>query len=177
MSPQATAFQVSQFASSPMGGSQGEPWRPQGSRAAAPRLALLSFASREGSAGITLRKTKNPTTKKHMKTTIKTLIVIGSLVCAAGAAKAADAAENWSGKCASCHAKDGTGATTMGKKYGVKDYTDAKVQAEITDEAAMKAIMEGVNGDDGKVKMKSFKEKVTEAEAKDLIAYIRAFKK
>ena len=25
--------------------------------------------------------------------------------------------------CASCHGKDGSGATTMGKKLGVKDYT------------------------------------------------------
>ncbi len=111
-----------------------------------------------------------------MKTKIHTLILIGSLVCAASALKAADAAENWGAKCATCHAKDGTGNTVMGKKAGVKDYTDAKVQAEFTDEKAVQAITDGIT-EDGKVKMKSFKDKLTEAEIKDLVTYIRTLKK
>ena len=32
----------------------------------------------------------------------------------------------------------------MGKKHGAKDYTDAKVQDELKDEAAFKAIKEGL---------------------------------
>ena len=110
-----------------------------------------------------------------MKTTIKTLIIIGSLACTAGAVKAADAAENWSANCASCHGKDGSGATLMGKKLGVKDYRDAKVQESFTDEKAIAAITAGVT-EDGKTKMKAFKEKLTDAEIKDLVAHIRKFK-
>jgi len=89
--------------------------------------------------------------------------------------KAADAAANWSANCASCHAKDGSGSTLMGKKNGVKDYRDAKVQAEFTDEKATQAIKDGIT-DDGKIKMKSFKEKLTDDEVKDLVAFIRKFK-
>jgi mono/diheme cytochrome c family protein len=111
-----------------------------------------------------------------MKTTIKALLVVGSMLCATSALKAAGAAENWSSSCASCHGKDGSGDTTMGKKYGVKNYQDAKAQESFTDEQATKAIVEGVT-DDGKTKMKAFKEKLTEAEIKDLVAYIRTLKK
>lgn len=111
-----------------------------------------------------------------MKTTLKALLVVGSMICATGAVKAADAAENWANNCVSCHAKDGSGATTMGKKYGVKNYQDPKVQESITDDQAVKAITEGVT-EDGKTKMKPFKEKLTEAEIKDLVAFIRTLKK
>jgi cytochrome c6 len=82
-----------------------------------------------------------------------------------------DAAEIYAKNCASCHAKDGTGNTTMGKKSKVKDYTDAKVQATFTDAEAHKAILEG------KEKMKGFKDKITDAEATELVKYVRAFKK
>ena len=82
-----------------------------------------------------------------------------------------DAAEVYAKNCASCHAKDGTGNTVMGKKSKVKDYTDAKVQASFTDAEALKAILEG------KDKMKGYKDKVTEAEAKDLVKHVRSFKK
>jgi mono/diheme cytochrome c family protein len=82
-----------------------------------------------------------------------------------------DGAASYAKNCASCHGKDGKGETTMGKKSKVKDYTDAKVQASFTDAEALKVILEG------KEKMKGYKEKVTEAEAKELVAYVRAFKK
>src|SRR6185436_576071 len=49
-------------------------------------------------------------------------------------ARAADAKELWEKNCASCHGKDGKGDTKMGQKAGVKDYTDAKFQAEYNEE-------------------------------------------
>ena len=110
-----------------------------------------------------------------MNTKIKALIIIGSLACSGGVAKAADAAETWSANCASCHGKDGSGNTLMGKKNGAKDYRDAKVQAELTDEKATLAIKEGIT-EEGKIKMKAFKEKLTDDQIKDLVAYIRKFK-
>lgn len=103
-------------------------------------------------------------------------IIVGSIVCAARLASAQDAGETWGKMCASCHGKDGTGSTVMGKKYGAKDYTDAKVQADLTDDKAAQTIKEGFT-EDGKTKMKPFKDKLTDDEIKALVAYIRAFKK
>jgi len=95
-----------------------------------------------------------------------------SIACLLAAPAAfGDAAELYAKNCTSCHAKDGTGNTTMGKKSKVKDYTDAKNQATFTDAEALKAILEG------KEKMKGYKDKITEAEAADLVKYVRAFKK
>jgi cytochrome c553 len=113
-----------------------------------------------------------------MKTTtlIKTLAIAALLGFTTQRLIAADAQEVWEKNCASCHGKDGKGETKMGKKSGCKDYTDAKVQAELTDANALKAIKEGVKEGD-KEKMKSFAEKVSDDEAKALVAYVRAFKK
>ena len=55
-------------------------------------------------------------------------------------ASAADAKANWDSLCAKCHGEDGKGQTKMGQKLGVKDFTDAKVQADLKDDAAFKAI-------------------------------------
>lgn len=105
-----------------------------------------------------------------MNWTTKATLLASALLIAAPAVYG-DGAELYAKNCASCHGKDGKGETTMGKKQKVKDYTDAKNQAAFTDEEAVKAILEG------KGKMKGYKDKVTEAEAKDLVKYIRAFKK
>jgi len=105
-----------------------------------------------------------------MNTKLHASILSAALLIAAPAAFG-DGAEVYAKNCASCHGKDGKGETTMGKKAKVKDYTDATVQASFTDAEALKAIHEG------KEKMKGYKDKVTEAEAKELVAYIRAFKK
>ncbi len=78
--------------------------------------------------------------------------------------------------CASCHAADGSGNTRMGKKTGARDYRDAKVQASFSDAEALDAIKNGVKKD-GKEKMKGYSSKVSDAEAKELVKYIRAFKK
>ena len=105
-----------------------------------------------------------------MKTKIITLLIAVSFVSSAKLALAADAAENWGKMCASCHAKDGSGNTMMGKKSGVDDYRTAKAQAKFTDAEAVTVIT------DGKDKMKSFKEKLTPDEIKALVAYIRSLK-
>ena len=111
-----------------------------------------------------------------MKTKITTLLIVGLIVFTARIASAAEAAENWNKMCASCHAKDGSGSTMMGKKLNVKDYRDAKVQTDLTDDQAIKAIKDGV-AEGGKDKMKSFKDKLTDDEIKALVTYIRSFKK
>ena len=107
----------------------------------------------------------------------KTLIL--SLAILAGAAlsvRADDAKAIFEKDCAKCHGTDGKGDTKMGKKLGVKDYTDAKVQAELKDDAATKAIKEGLKDKEGKVLMKPA-ESLSDTDIKGLIAYIRTFKK
>jgi cytochrome c553 len=104
------------------------------------------------------------------------LFTIGLCVTGALTATAADVAENWTKHCASCHGKDGKGETKAGKKAEVKDLTDAKYQASFTDEKAAQQIKEGMK-QDGKERMKPFKDKLTDDEVKALVAHIRSFKK
>ena len=104
------------------------------------------------------------------------ICIIISLLTAAGTLRAAAAKELWDKHCASCHGKDGRGDTKMGKKAGVKDYTDPKFQEALKDDAAFKAIKEGVK-DKGKEVMKPFAEKLTDEEIKALVGYLHTFKK
>lgn len=109
---------------------------------------------------------------------MKKLIVIGVALLIAGAVsvRAADAKENWEKSCKVCHGLDGKGKTKMGEKYGIKDYTDAKVQAALKDDAMTKAIKEGVK-DGEKTKMKGFGDVLSDDEIKALVKYARDFKK
>jgi mono/diheme cytochrome c family protein len=94
---------------------------------------------------------------------------------AAISASAADAKENWDNLCAKCHGADGKGQTKIGQKLGVKDFTDAKVQADLKDDAATKALKEGLKDADGKTLMKPF-DTLTDDEIKALVAYVRGLK-
>ncbi len=111
-----------------------------------------------------------------MKKTTQIAILSAALLIPVSTASALDAATNYSKKCASCHAKDGSGKTKMGKKKGARDYRDAKVQASFTDAEGIKAIKEGVKKE-GKVVMKPYADKLSDAEISALMKYIRAFKK
>jgi len=91
------------------------------------------------------------------------------------ASKGADAKENWDAQCAKCHGADGKGDTKIGAKLGCKDFTDAKVQADLKDDAAFKALKEGLIKDD-KTLMKPF-DTLSDAELKALVAYVRTLKK
>ena len=89
---------------------------------------------------------------------------------------AADAKSNWDDNCAKCHGADGKGDTKIGAKLGCKDFTDAKVQADIKDDAAFKAMKEGLKSDDGKTLMKPF-DQLSDDEIKALVAYVHTLKK
>jgi cytochrome c553 len=101
---------------------------------------------------------------------------IAIMAVSALSAGAAEAKANYEKSCAKCHGADGKGETKMGKKMGAKDYTDAKVQDEMKDEAAFKAIKEGLKDKDGK-KLMGPAEDMSDAEIKDLVAFMRKFKK
>ena len=110
---------------------------------------------------------------------MKKIIILGLALLAAGAlsASAADAKAIWTKDCAKCHGEDGKGKTKMGEKLGVKDYTDAKVQAEMKDAGMAKAIKDGVKEKDSdKVKMKAFAD-LSDDEVNALVAQVRSFKK
>jgi mono/diheme cytochrome c family protein len=90
------------------------------------------------------------------------------IIASAGIGFGADAAAIWSQQCASCHGKDGSGNTMMGKKLGVKDYTK---EQGFSDAEATNIIK------NGKGKMKGFKDKLSDADVKALVAYVRSLKK
>lgn len=108
---------------------------------------------------------------------MKKLVLLGAavMVLTAVSARAGDAKTTYDQQCAKCHGPDGKGDTKMGKRLGCKDYTDAKVQGDLKDDAAAKAIKEGLKDGD-KVLMKPT-EGVTDDDVKGLVAYMRAFKK
>lgn len=109
-----------------------------------------------------------------MKTIYSTLLVALFVAGTSGIARA-DGAEMFAKKCAGCHGKDGTAQTTMGKKLNMRNLADPKIQARSTDEQWEKTILDGVKGAGGKTVMAATK--VTSAEAKDLVKFIRTLKK
>jgi mono/diheme cytochrome c family protein len=109
-----------------------------------------------------------------MKTLFSMMMAVLFVAGTAGMVRA-DGAEMFGKKCAGCHGKDGKAETSMGKKLGIKDLTDAKVQAGSTDAQWEKIILEGVKSADGKNVMPAIK--VTPEEAKALVKACRGFKK
>jgi mono/diheme cytochrome c family protein len=109
-----------------------------------------------------------------MKKTI--VVVLGFFAISASAAYAADAKANWDMNCAQCHGKDGRADTKMGKQVGAKDLTDPKVQSSFTDAQAAAAIKDGMK-ENGRQTMKPFGGKLSDADIKALVAYVRSLKK
>lgn len=109
-----------------------------------------------------------------MKRTL--VVVIAMLAAVAWTANGTDAKALYEKECAKCHGSDGKGDTKMGKKLGAKDYTDPKVQDALTDDAAFKAIKEGLKDKDGKTLMKPA-EGMSDDDIKALVKYMRSFKK
>jgi mono/diheme cytochrome c family protein len=98
----------------------------------------------------------------------KISVILAIIVASSGAAFGADAGALWAQHCASCHGKDGSGNTTMGKKLGLKDYTK---QQGFSDAEATNVIK------NGKDKMKAYKDKLSDADIKALVANVRSLKK
>ena len=111
-----------------------------------------------------------------MKLSIRSILAGGIVAAIAAFAFAAPASENWENHCAKCHGADGKGQTKAGRKLNVKDYTNAKVQAEMTDAEMIKATAEGVKDKNGKERMKGYKDELSAKEIEELVGYIRKFK-
>ena len=99
---------------------------------------------------------------------LTTSVILAMIIASSGAAFGADAGALWAQHCASCHGKDGSGSTTMGKKLGLKDYTK---EQGFSDAEAANVIK------NGKGKMKAYKDKLSDADVKALVAYVRSLKK
>ena len=99
---------------------------------------------------------------------LTTSVILAIIIASSSAVFGADAAALWAQNCASCHGKDGSGNTAMGKKLGVKDYTR---EQGFSDAEAANVIK------NGKGKMKAYKDKLSDADVKALVAYVRGLKK
>jgi cytochrome c6 len=108
--------------------------------------------------------------KKHSLLTV--LLFLGAFQ----AAYAASALMNYDDNCSKCHGADGKGNTKMGKKLSIRDLSDAKVQAEFTDEQAVKTVKEGLKDKTGKTTMKAI-EGLSDDDIKAVVAYVRGFVK
>jgi cytochrome c6 len=98
----------------------------------------------------------------------KISFITTAMITSAGISFGANASATWNANCASCHGKDGSGSTMMGKKLAVKDYSK---EQGFSDAEATNVIK------NGKGKMKGYKDKLSDADVKALVAYVRSLKK
>ncbi len=84
-----------------------------------------------------------------------------------------DAAGLFNLNCAPCHSKDGKARTPAARKLGVKDLT----QSKINDNDIARQIRDGRKGPDGKQQMPSFGERLSAADVKLLVGYVKEFRK
>lgn len=85
-------------------------------------------------------------------------------------AAADDAAATYKAKCAMCHGADGKGDTPVGKKMGIHDFASPEVQ-KMSDDELITAITKGKN------KMPAYENKLSAAQTKDIVTYIRQLAK
>lgn len=107
----------------------------------------------------------------------KTILLTFAAACAlalTSTAFAADGKAVYADSCTKCHGDDGKGATKMGGKLGCKDYSDAAVQAAVSDDQAFKSVKEGMKKDD-KTLMKP--SELSDEDIKASVAYLRTLKK
>lgn len=103
-----------------------------------------------------------------LKSLLVMTIALGGICWLNSPAMAQGAGEKvYKAKCASCHGADGKGATPAGKATKARDFCSEEVSKE-TDEEWTAIVVKGKN------KMPSYDKKVTEAEIKEAVAYIRS---
>ena len=79
-------------------------------------------------------------------------------------------ADTYKAKCAMCHGADGLAATAMGKSMKIASFKDP-AQVKMTDAQLIASTT------NGKGKMPAYTGKLTDAQIKDVVAYIRTLQK
>lgn len=108
--------------------------------------------------------------KKVLGTMGSSLLLLAAAAIFAVPAHAQSGAALFKAKCAPCHGPDGKGATSMGKVLKVRDLSSAEVQKQ--SDAELTEMIEN-----GKGKMPAYKGKLSTADIKELVSYIRTLKK
>ena len=94
------------------------------------------------------------------------MIVLAATIAAPAFAQSAGA-DTYKAKCQMCHGPDGTASTPTGKAMKVPSFKDSKAS-----EADMIATTK-----DGKGKMPAYGGKLSDAQIKDVVSYIRTLQK
>jgi len=102
---------------------------------------------------------------------IRNAIALGAMVAATLTTFAAEpGADTYKAKCQMCHGATGLADSGAGKTMKVKPITDPTV-TKLTEAEMIAATKNGMG------KMQPFKDKLTEAQVKDAVAYFRTFMK
>jgi cytochrome c6 len=112
---------------------------------------------------------------KRVRGVARIAVISGLMVTAAAVPAHAKEAKNpgkpvFEANCVFCHGDDGTGKTGPGQALGAHDLTSAGV-AKKSDSDLAQTITQGQN------KMPAFGNKLDETQIRDVISYIRTFRK
>ena len=94
------------------------------------------------------------------------MLAVAAMMSSSAVAQSADLYKT---KCAACHGADGKGDTAIGKKMGVKSFTDPEV-AKNSDQTWFEITK------NGKGKMPGYNGKLTDDQIKELVKHIRTLK-
>lgn len=81
-----------------------------------------------------------------------------------------NAPTSWRKQCTSCHARNGTGQTSLGRMHRAQDFTDPAWQKAHTDAQIRKVIAEGSPKNR---MMRGYGKALSDAELDELVAFIR----
>lgn len=98
------------------------------------------------------------------------VVILGSIAVFVGATYAQTVADVYKAKCQMCHAADGSGNTPAGKAMKAVPFNSPQVVKE--PDADLIAIVKN-----GRGKMPAFEGKLTDAQIKAVVAYIRTLQK
>lgn len=106
-----------------------------------------------------------------MKGTIRSQVVLAVLISFAGAVGFAQSSgeATYKAKCQSCHGAAGTPSPAMAKMMGIKAVSDPDIKKLTADQ-----MFDSVKN--GKGKMQPFKDKLTDDQIKDSVAFYRTLK-
>jgi mono/diheme cytochrome c family protein len=97
-------------------------------------------------------------------------VILMAVLIAVPAFAQAPGADTYKAKCAMCHGADGLAATPMGKTMKILSFKDPSM-VKATDAQFIASTT------NGKGKMPAYKGKLTDAQIKDLVSYVRTLQK